>query len=223
MYKISIMIWLLILLAVGLVIIFIKWPEATKQFLGNDPELFKLTYQFLLITVIGGGVALLFKQLDRLRAMRQSLREMHAELLEAFNQAKSVRRHLRAQLGTVLAVQPDTKIAVELYDDQMESLSDAQLTFEVHAKRASDSSLWFWGKPELSQPLGKVESYLNDIVKEYQEKRAGFSGAPPKRRIGDLPNLVEFIGPYSETTEFKKKFKYPMRDALEALGKAVLR
>jgi len=160
MYKISVMIWLLVLLAVGLVILFIKWPGATKQFLGDDPELFKLTYQFLLLTVIGGGVALFFKHLDRLRAMRQSLREMHAELLEAFNQAKSVRRHLRAQLGTVVAVHPDTKITVELYDDQMESLSDAQLIFEVHAKRAKDSSLWFWGKPGLSQPLGKVPSHI---------------------------------------------------------------
>jgi hypothetical protein len=34
---------------------------------------------------------------------------------------------------------------------------------------------------------------------------------------------MEFIGPYSKATAFKDNFKYPMRDALEALGKAVLR
>ncbi len=67
------------------------------------------------------------------------------------------------------------------------------------------------------------ESYLNNIVKEYQEKRANFSGAPLECRIGDLPKLVEFVGPYSQATGFKEEFKYPMRDALEALGRAVLR
>jgi hypothetical protein len=223
MSKISALIWLLILLASSLVIVFITKPEATKQFLGNEGDLFKLTYQFLLITVIGGGVALVFKQLDRWREMRQSLREMHVELLQAFNQAKTVRRQLRAQLGTVAAVNPDTEISAELYDDQMDSLSDAQLIFEIHAKRAKDNSLWFWGNPKLSAPLHKVEAYLNDIIKEYQKERTKFSGSSPRRRIGDLPKLVEFIGPYSQAAAFKDNFKYPMRDALEALGKAVLR
>jgi len=223
MHKISLGIWLILSVAVVLVIVFITYPGSTKRFLGNDPELFKLTYQFLLITVVGGGVALFFKQLDYLREMRHSLREMHAELLEAFNQAKSVRRHLRAQLGTAVAVDPDRTITAELYDDQIESLNDAQLVFEVHAKRARDRSLWFWGNPGLSQPLGKVESYLGGLVTEHEKKRAGFAGTPPQRRIGDLPALVEFVGPYQQAVGFKENFRYPMRDALQVLGRAVLR
>jgi len=223
MYKISVLIWLLVLLAVGFLAFFIKWPELARHFLRDDPDMFKTTYEFLLITVVGGGVTLLFQQLDRVREMRQSLRQMHGELLEAFNKAKSVRRLLRAQLGTAKAIDPNTKITAALYDDQMESLSDAQLTFEVHAKRAKDKSLWFWGKPRLSQPLDDIQSYLDQIVKEYEEKRASFSGEPLQCRLGDLPNLAEFVGPFKHTIGFKKKFKYPMRDALEALGKAVLR
>jgi len=223
MYKVSVLIWMLILFAAGFVAVFMAWPEATKEFLGNDEDLFKLTYQFLLITVIGGGVALVFKQLDRLREMRQSLREMHAELLQAFNQAKTVRRQLRAQLGTVVAIDPSAQVSAELYDDQLNSLSDAQLIFEIYAKRASDRALWFWGNPRLSDPLRKVETYLNDIIKEHQKERTGFSGTPPRRPIGELSKLAEFIGPYDQADDFKKNFKYPMRDALGALGKAVLR
>jgi hypothetical protein len=222
MHKISRLIWLLVLLAGGLVIVFIVWPERTKQFL-PDPDLFKLTYQFLLITVIGGGVALLFKQLDRLRTMRESLREMHAELLQAFNQAKTVRRHLRAQLGTVDTVDPDAHVSAELYDNEIQSLSDAQLTFETHAKRAKHTSLWFSRDPGLAEPLGKVEQYLNDIVKEHQKERSHFSGTPPQRRIADLPKLLEFIGPYGQAKAFKTEFQEPIRDALDSLGKAVLR
>lgn len=223
MYKISSLIWLIILFAASLVTTFILKPDATKQFLGDNEELFKITYQFLLITVIGGGVALVFKQLDNLREMRQSLREMHLELLQAFNQAKTVRRKLRAKLGTLKIINPDTQISADFYDNQMDLLSDSQLIFEIHAKRAENRSLWFRGDPKLSEPLCKIEKYLNGIVKEYEEKREGFSGSPPQRRIGDLPKLTEFIGPYIEATQFKQNLKYPMRDALEALGKVTLR
>jgi hypothetical protein len=52
MHKISLGIWLILSVAVVLVIVFITYPGLTKRFLGNDSELFKLTYQFLLITVV---------------------------------------------------------------------------------------------------------------------------------------------------------------------------
>lgn len=129
-----------ILAVIGLVIVliflFITEPETTKQVLGNNDELFKQTYQFLLTSVIGGGVALVFKRLDRFREMRKSLREMLTEVLQAFNQAKTVRRHLRAQLGNVRSVDPEERLSAELYDNQMDLLSDAQLVFEIYAKRA---------------------------------------------------------------------------------------
>lgn len=222
MIKLSVTIWALILVALGLVFIFIKYPDETKLFLG-DEEVFKLTFQFLLITAVGGGVALLYKQLEHIREIRKSLREMHAELLDAFNLAKKVRRELRAQLGTREKINPDEMITAEMYEKQMELISDAQMVFEVHAKRGEDSSLWFWGDPRLSEPLSKVESYLNDILKEYQDELSKFSGTPPARKLEDLKKLTEFIGPYTEESKFAEEFKYPIRVALQALGKAVLR
>jgi hypothetical protein len=48
----------------------------------------------------------------------------------------------------------------------MDSLSDSHLIFEIHAKRAENRSLWFRGDPKLSEPLCKIEKYLNGIVKE---------------------------------------------------------
>jgi hypothetical protein len=219
MYRVSVLIWLLVALASSLVVVFIARPNATKQFLGHDADLFRLTYQFLLITVIGGGVVHVFNQLDRLRAMRQSLREMHTDLLKAYNQAKTVRRKLRAQLGPI---DRNPRIWAKLYEDQMDSLSDAQLTFEIHAKRAKEQ-LWYRRNSGLAGPLGKIEKYLNDIVKEYEGKHADFSGEPPQCPIGDLLKLKGFIGPYSEAKEFKEEFKCAMKDALAALDKAILR
>jgi hypothetical protein len=206
-----------------LIVLFIAEPDVTKQFLGNNDELFKQTYQFLLTSVIGGGVALVYKQLDHFREMRKSLREMHTEILQAFNQAKTVRRRLRTQLGTVRAVDPEERLSAELYDNQIDLLSDAQLVFEIYAKRAKSRTSWFGENNKLSVPLSKVEAYLNQIVKEYQEKRATSSGTPPTCRVGDLPRLMEFIGPYEKSCAFRESFKYPISDVLEELGNAVLR
>lgn len=223
MSKVSVAIWLIVLAAIAGVAAFIGRTEATRRFLGSDPDLFKLSYQFLLITVLGGAVAFLYKQLETRREMRRSLRQMYSELLSAYNKAKLVRRHLRAQLGTKGGVDPGAKISAQTYDDELEKLGDAQLTFEVYAKKAEDTSLWFAERAGISEPLRKIEGYLNDLLDEYEKKRKEFSKGTPERTIGDLDALTEFVGPYREATKFKEQFKYPMREALVALGGAVLR
>ena len=105
----------------------------------------------------------------------------------------------------------------------MEQLSDAQMTFEVYAKRAKDSRLWFWGSKTLATSLKTIEEYLNEIVKEYQREFARFAGDIPKRQLSHLPKLMEFIGPFDNAKKFQNCFKYPFRDALKSFGKVMLR
>jgi hypothetical protein len=201
---------------------FIAYPNLAKAIFGEG-KIYEQTYQFLLVTVIGGSIAWLFKEIDRLRGHRVILRDMHAELLQAYNRAKIVRRVLRAKLGSVITVDPDKKVAATDYEEQMEELSDSQLTFEVYAKRAKEPGLWFKDANALARSLEKIEKYLNEIVKEYEREYSKFIGDPPVRRLGELPMLMEFIGPYKQATEFQEKFKYPVREALHAIGKAMLR
>lgn len=189
----------------------------------GDGKIYELTYQFLLISVIGGSIAWLYKTFDHFRGKRSALREMHTELMHAYNQAKRVRRKLRAILCTANEINPSTEIISTDYEEQMEELSDAQLTFEVFAKRAEDSGLWFLGSKTLANSLKTIEEYLNQILKEYQSEFAKFSGDIPKRQLSQLPKLMEFIGPFDEAKDFQKCFKYPIRDALKALGKVILR
>jgi hypothetical protein len=148
---------------------------------------------------------------------------MHAELLSAYNRAKTVRRHLRARLGTKDTVNPTTKITERDYVEQMKVLSDVQLTFEVYAKRAKDRRLWFWGAKTLASSLKEIEGYLNDIVDEYEKNLTGFAGNPPAQELSHLKNLTEFIGPHDQATKFQKRFQGPIDDALKALGNAILR
>jgi hypothetical protein len=126
-------------------------------------------------------------------------------------------------LGTKDKIDPSVRIEAKEYEKQMERLGDSQLVFEVYAKRAKDSWLWFQGASDLSKALTKLEGYLNIILKEYQESLITFNGNPPSQEIGQLRNLIEFIGPYTRKSAFEEDFKFSIRDALEALGNAGLK
>lgn len=201
---------------------FIRRPLVVRELLGSQ-ESFEITYEFLLVTVVGGLLALLYKQLDVRREQRRDLREMYSEILGAYNRAKSVRRRMRARLGTAKAINKETPIAADYYEEQIEVLSNAQLTFEVYVKRTK-GPLWFWRARHLAENLEEAQSYLNGIVKEYEEKLATFSAEDPRTaHIGQLEKLTEFIGPYHDARDFKGRLKLPVRDALAALGKVILR
>jgi hypothetical protein len=191
-----------------------------------DTEVFNLTYQFLLIVVIGGAVSLLYTQFsderDRAQEHRVLLRQMHSELLSAFNAAKRVRRTLRARVGCASGVSAMCVVNAAEYEEQIDLLMEAQFTFEVYAKRASDPQLFFGRGEELGTELGTVEDYLNDIIDEYEDRLKSFEGTPPIKPLAKLPKLAEFIGPYKDAHSFQQKFKYPFRRALLALPKARL-
>ncbi|MDJ0658758.1 MAG: hypothetical protein QNJ42_04635 [Crocosphaera sp.] len=232
--ELSKIIELVIYCAVWWILLFIRSPESIKQLFSNEEELFNLTYEFLLITVVGGCIALLWDQInkerDRKEQKSQNLRQMYSEILSAYNQAKKVRRQLRAVCGTRWEIKLGTALDLNNYDEQIELLSEAQLMFEVYAKivddeddendadknkeKAAQSLLWFLSKEkakELKENIKNMESYLNEILKEYQENRQKFSKETDTYELKQLCNLQEFIGPYDKNNNFNKKFKEPMK------------
>jgi hypothetical protein len=211
----------IVVLAVGGVVAFLVWGALIKTTI--DEELFRLSYQFLLIVVIGGALSLLYQQFSAERALDERrialLRQIHSELLTAFNVAKRARRALRAHVGS--AITQDSRLIAEQYDEQMDRITDAQLTFELYAKRAEDG-LWFERGNALAGQLRSIEKYLGEIGKEYEKKRNSFAGMPSSKLLSELPVLAEFIGPYKDADNFKKRFKVPFREALSELVKAGL-
>jgi hypothetical protein len=99
---------------------------------------------------------------------------------------------------------------------------EAQLTFEVYAKRAKDSQLFFASGQELATELRRIEGYLNDIIGEYEKELKSFAGTPPSKPLAGLPNLAEFIGPYNQARKFQQEFKEPFKIVLSALPDARL-
>jgi hypothetical protein len=216
------MIALIIAGALAATNLFIGLGETTLRSFPTGTFL-EITYQFLLVTVIGGAIAYLYREIDRRREQRRELREMHSELLEAYNSAKTVRRQLRARLGTRHSVKHNPSITASEYEEQMKLLSDAQLTFEVYSKRAKEHRLWFVRGKNLASYLETVENYLNGVVKEYQEQLSQFAGDPPMRELSELKKLSEFIGPHEKAHDFQNCFQNPTDEALEALGEVILR
>ncbi|MAX36762.1 MAG: hypothetical protein CME33_09385 [Gimesia sp.] len=235
---------LAIIVGIGIVgaLLFLLAGKTIAQFL--HPEVFKLTYQFFLLGVVGGTVAWLFKRFDaervererkmdreraerrqdmeqdrdRQRERRTELRTMHTEILAAYTTGKSARSLIRAKTGVKLAVKGPDEISIskEIYETAMEIIGDAKTIFDVYQRRASDL-LFFPNPTSLKAHLETMTDYLGELIDEFEEN---FSADTNAKEIpfAKLPRLFEFSGPYKRATRFKTQFKYPIRDALVQLG-----
>jgi len=84
----------------------------------------------------------------------------------------------------------------------MQEIIEAQLTFETYLKGS----------------LEKVQGYLDGTISEFETELRTFLGEPPVKPLSELPSLCEFVRPYKASQGFKSEFKYPFREALDALG-----
>lgn len=224
MKKTSIIILVMILLGIVGVIVFLIIGKPLME----DPrsQLFGPIYHFLLLIVLGGGVSLIYKEYLRERKIeeerRTRLRDMHSDLLSAYNKTKKVRRLFRAR-AIFFKDSPKTKyILAKEYDAQFQDLIDAQLIFETYAKRAKSKELWFKDGEKLKEPLDRIEGYLNEIIKEYGIQRKNFEGDPPCKKLSDLDKFKEFIGPTKNAPNFVNDLKNAMLEVFAALEKTML-
>jgi len=221
----TVLIRIVLTFAVGGVLSFLIWGKEFEKRL--QVEVFKLSFEFLLVVVVGGAVSLLYEQFSKEQEQKEKrrdlLRQMHAELLKAYNDAKRIRRALRAHVGyRDGGLSPESRVYSADYKKAMEALIDAQLTFEVYTKRTDDTQLWFASGGAFAAELKKVESYLNKIIDEYEDKATSFVNAPSGMLITELPVLSEFISSLEDAPNFRNEFKYAFRSALEKLYEAEL-
>jgi hypothetical protein len=232
MRKLLIVISLTITLAIVGVISFIVARTALEASLGT--EVFKLTYEFLLIIVIGGAVSLLYSHFTKVREQERAKKAEEKTLqgkfrvgfLQSYNAAKSVRRLLRATARTITEVNGTTTELIKLspYDRQMQKLVQVQLQFETLKEEAESEKDLFAGVPELqdlNKNLGTIESYLHDIISEYEKSSKLFQRGDPQP-LSEFKKLAEFIGPYDSATDFKAKFKKPAKDIVQGILKLLL-
>lgn len=163
-------------------------------YLGTD--VFKLLLQFLLITVIGGGVFAYFnaRREEQLRADARiaGLQALDRELGEAHRAVKRVKRNMRAQLRR--ESDGSARIDQAAFEAALGDLLDAQIaTEEVRESIAVRGDLLDQqAVQQLSSVLRYAARQLHDVFEDYERNRVQRDG-------GDFildaasPNLVDFF------------------------------
>jgi len=211
------------------VLLFLIFGSSIKKHV--EEKVFDSTYQFFLITIVGGGVSLVYEAYRQERESRERQKEiqrnLRSTLISSYNSAKQIRRLLRAK---AVCINLDTKNEIILgkeYSKQLDKLIEAQLFFElaVHviksepelfeASSSSDTAL------DLAAKLESVEDYLNEIITEYEKSYKTFTGNPAIKDFLELPKLREFIGPFSEAKELKERVINPFYKALKIISEVI--
>ncbi|MUG93824.1 hypothetical protein F7734_15955 [Scytonema sp. UIC 10036] len=228
------------------ILLFLIFGSQIKKHI--EEKLFESTYQFFLITVMGGGVSLVYeayrrecesqerqKEIERESRERQKeiQRNLRSTLIAAYHDLKKVRRLLRAQ---AISLEPGTgklerMIVWEEYNKQLEKLIDAELSIEEAVRVIESEPKLFQhstsGNTEsgthkqLVDELIKIKEYLNEVISEYEQSYKTFANCSVSRNLSELPKLLNFIGSKDEAKGSNTIFWTPFHTVLELLSKVL--
>jgi hypothetical protein len=217
--KRTLLVGVIIVVTVPLVIAFIIWPDLVQEHIVHE-KVFELTYQFLLIGVVGGALTIFYQSIQRQRDAREAERGLQRQLLmevvEAYNGAKKVRRLVRANARI------NDSIRAQPYDEQMRSLLEVQLTFESLKHQAEANPQLFPKNSGVCAALDSIEKYLNKIVDEYEKKFSLFAGGQAKLPAAQFDKLQEFIADHRAGADFDKFLKSAFHNVVAALQKLII-
>jgi len=209
-------------LALAAVVACLIWSTAIENVIGKDT--FQKTYGFLLVVVIGGALSLVYKEYERGRQEQiQDLalrREFYDSLIVAYNDAKRIRRLIRARALTMPA--DDTAsgplVCFAAYDEYMQQLNDVQLSIELMLRQAQGDSVLYGAASDLEKNLTRMKTYLREVGREYELHLHDFTGEPPTLSLSKLELLKKFIGSTSGevTGHFWQGYVEPAYGAISA-------
>lgn len=200
-------------------------------------ETVKSLLELLVITIVGGGVVLIFKSFELSRAQTKIKIEIWKEYLKrigvAYRDVKRARRTLTAG-GLTVKYGNDTTLInadlAELYINQMGIINNVQLELEalkIEAKNLPE----FFALAGISEHLKKAEDYLRQILKEYEAVLPRLKSDVPVE-FNELERLQEFttsegdpfkfseINPEKSLYRFKTHFADSYRNILEIFKEA---
>jgi len=216
-------------------ICFLLWPKELKERLGDD--VFKLTYQFLLLVVIGGALSVVYQEFQRHRddeakqreqdaarreAERVLQRQFLADLVEVYQAAMKVRRLLQAKAREHIPATTVMLVHANPYEEQMLALLDVHLDFQSLESRAETISLSRPITAKLAANLRSIDKYFNDIVSEYADHFSAFTGQPTTRQLNELGHVADFIAKYNPESTFAIAFRKPFRAAVATLQGVII-
>jgi hypothetical protein len=169
---------------------------------------------------------LLDKELDESREVQSRKLDYREDLLKTtlakttaeYSTVKKSRRLLRAR-----AIKVETKGGSQLdeegeeeatfvlgaeYDSQMDMVNDAQSEIESLVGDVQTSARAFTNPDALVEKLRSMESYLGNLIEEYETERRGFglqeTTLGGQRELSELPQLADFIS--YKRSKFRTRF-----------------
>jgi hypothetical protein len=160
-----------------------------------EREVAKILVQLIgivLVTgVISAAVAEYQKERDRAADLQQRkdnlLRTMLDETIAAYHDVKQTRRLMRARMWE----NSGDPIGVDIYDQHLAAINDAQLEFERLARYPNLIEDVRINNTQLKDSLDLIEQSLMNVVNEYERERRNVAGGSVL--LEDLPELVGFM------------------------------
>jgi hypothetical protein len=193
--------------------IFIAAPEAARLAIGV--ELAKAAIGVFPVVFFGVVVAELIKRRDDERAQRDRRRDeeraLHDKRLEArrafrdrsiaaYNLSKSVRRNLRgAGFGPQMGAEISPEM-LEVLDQQMRRLSDAQLQLEQLFREVTASGAAFGDPEAVRKPLQDIEKSLNAVVRDWEHQRVALGQQPDAEMLHGWTQFEDFVADADKRT-----------------------
>lgn len=209
------------------VVMFITWRHAFESYLGD--ELFKLTYQFLLLVVVGGAVSIGYQSgaaaRDQREKHRMLQRHIHQDLLSGYMAAKQARRLLRARalryeshFWWIIRIY----VRFDEYDRQLQAVSEAQLKLESAIRQIEvNRTLFKKSAGVILSQLTNVDKYMGSLIREWERAARKLSAAPRELPLRMLPALSTFVARFERNEPFHLNFKRPFRNALRLFERAI--
>ena len=217
-----------VVVAVSLIIVGSIWAS------GDVPlEAAKAGLQLLAVAIFGGAVAAAFRWLeayrDEQRRSEADSREQQrrlddyraarvAELWDAYNRIKTVRRALRAAgFAAPSGKLTDEQIAV--FRTRMVELNEAQLGLEKLVKLINGQEDVFGREyASITDGISRAEHYVGHIITAWENSQAIRAGADlaeirTPSASKKLSNLWPFLDRASAADGFKSEVSIPIRDA----------
>ncbi|MCI5222363.1 MAG: hypothetical protein D3924_06755 [Candidatus Electrothrix sp. AR4] len=216
----------------GVLLFIVKGNEVAKAL---HPDVFKITYQFMIIVVTGGGMSWLFKELSIRRERKLDNKveyiELYKEIVTTYNQYKSIKRLLRARAVREITLDNELQeiILVEPYSELMSELNKIQLKFEFYKRHVSGNNSFFTvanmqykkeEKKTLYSELKNIEMYLNKVVQEYESSLREDIETPKYLPLNNLDYVREFISKGKYASSERKDALKSFESIIEKLAKA---
>jgi hypothetical protein len=161
------------------------------------------------------------RDLDRKRLEYREalLLSILSRAMDSYGRTKKARRLLRGR--AVLNRNQVKMVLADQYDICFDLLNSAQLDLENIAREVRTSAIAFSKAKETEENLNDMDSYLNDLIGEYEDMRGQFTGAEPSLPLADLPRLEDFLRPARES-QFKDGMVVPYFSVQSSIRKDLM-